>query len=233
MKKLACFLILAWASWAQAGPIDPATLQIGPGNTLDPVQLADNGVVNVLQNSGGAGTIGLNWFLILGIPNTTTTSADILKVNGTSVGPLLSDKAGQADATLSAGQEAYAQLGLSGPGVDASNNFVNWSGADLKDDGITATSFGLFIFDVPALLAAKQTDQELFGNLPVGTFVIAYGVGADGKVYVTPFTEAGLITPFSTPPTSTPAPASATLALLGASGLGLFLRQRRTRALVV
>ncbi len=191
---------------------DPSTLQIGPGTTLDPVQIGNSGEVTVTNTSSGAGNLDVPWLVILGIPNVTSTTATITSVNGSAN----SISNNGTTATMVAGQEAYSQLGLSG--TNNSNSFVNWSGADFTIDGITATSFGLFEFNIPVTLSAKGTDTFQFANLPVGTFVIAYGTTST-HIYDTPFTEAGLTTG-----TTSPVPEPSSFALLGSAlaGLGLF-----------
>src|SRR5207248_3711020 len=89
----------------------------------------------------------------------------------------------------------------SGKGVDASNSFTNWAAADLAKNGITATSFGIYVFAVTDNLGPQGLVNFTFasGALTKGDFVVAYG--NDGShVYVNPFTEAGLVTGGSTVP---------------------------------
>jgi hypothetical protein len=237
------FAILAFApGTASAQLIDPSTLQIGPGNTTDPVEIGNSGYVTVSQISSHAADLNTPWQLIIGIPNvTSSTSSPIITsysttaidANGNSVttdysGPL---KASTKTATMIndgtttggkiTGQEAYTRLGYSG--TDKSNNFVNWSGAET----MSVSSFQLYEYNIPVTLSAKGTDSFQFSNLPGGTFVIAYGLTGTqtkGMLYDTPFTHAGMITgPF----TATPEPSTLAIGALGALGfIGYGLRRR-------
>jgi hypothetical protein len=212
--------------------IDPSTLQIGPqlGSSLDPVQIGNTGQVTVSNVATGANDLNTPWLLILGIPNVTSTSAQITLVNGSST--TINPNTNPTTVTMISGQEAYTQLSL--VGANNSNSFTNWSAADLAVNAITATSFGLFEYNIPVTLTGGGTDTFQFANLPIGTFVIAYGLQGAAETnpnpYDTPFTEAGLETGQNR---VVPAPSS--VILLGVGGLGLvgfmaFPRRRRAKA---
>jgi hypothetical protein len=132
--------------------------------------------------------------------------------------------------TMVAGGEAYSTLkGLQGP-YDKSNSFTNWSAADSSINHITATSFGIYVFEIYATLGANGNVALQFapGELPLGTYAIAYGWtpangGKDTQIYDTPFTEAGLTT------LTAPEPSTFALAFTGAVGLGLVGLRRLRR----
>jgi hypothetical protein len=221
----AVLAILAFApGTASAQLIDPSTLQIGPqlGNTLDPVQIGNTGQVTVSNVSNGAAPLNVPWLVIVGIPNTTSTTAKITSVNGSPA-----SITGTLAGTMIAGQEAYSQVGLD-PGTNNSNSFTNWAGREQQINHITATSFGLFEFSIPVTLSGGGTDTFQFSGLPVGAYVIAYGTTST-HVYDTPFTEAGLETGQNFP---VPEPSTVALALTGAIGFGLagLRRLRRQKA---
>jgi hypothetical protein len=220
LLALAVFAFAPSAASAQF-LIDPSTLQIGPqiGTSLDPVQIGGTGQVTVTNVSNGAGDLNVPWLVILGIPNVTTTTAQITSGPGTGY-PV----SGTFVASMTSGQEAYSQLSLDA-GTNNSNSFTNWSGAELSILNITATSFGLFEFSIPATLSGGGTDTFQFSNLPVGTFVIAYGQTST-HIYDTPFTEAGLETGSNQ---QLPAPPSAVLLGLGGLGFIGFVARPRFR----
>ena len=228
---LLALAVLAFApASARAQLLDPSTLQIGSSTSggLDPVQLG-TGVttVTVTNVSNGAGDLNTPWYLILGLVNASSDSVKISAINGTPVTPY----GFSFSATMGAGQEAYSQLGLDA-GTNNSNSFVNWSGAELSIDGIPATSFGLFAYQINPTLSGGGTDSITFNSsLPVGTFVIAYGTTGipPSKAFDTPFTEAGLTTGQNHP---VPVPSSMVLALTGFASFGLVKLRYLRRKLV-
>lgn len=182
--------------------------------------------LGIEQNAGGANALGNPLLLILGVPNAgpLPTSgipgggggpffAPTITVtnggNGTLGGPGVYGGSwdpifgfgGSFDASASG--SVYDFLGLTGP-TNSSNSFTNWSGADSAVNGITARSFGIFVYQLTDTnintAGGKQLVNVSFGaGLPVGTFAVAYGQTAYGaspggpSIFDTPFTESGLV----------------------------------------
>jgi hypothetical protein len=161
-------------------------------------------------------------YLILGVPNSTSLTPDILSLStGTASAPSL-------DGTLTSGLEAYTVLGY-GDGTNNSNSFLNWRNADLAVNGINANYFSLFVYDLSNTNFAltKPLEVIFLSPLPTGTFAIAYGekykrTDKDGNIimesFSTPFTESGL---------TQKVPEPSALLLLGGGLLGLALYNRR------
>ena len=146
-------------------------------------------------------------------------------------------------ATLSTGQNAYQQIGLTDPGSgQASESYTNWAAAAAANGFTVPASYTLEVFAVPASITGHQGLSLSETGAAAGSFVILYscettvtppGAGCSGgDIGATPFTNAGLIQmtsgggPPPPPPPPPPVPEPSSLAILGAGLLGLFWRVR-------
>ncbi len=179
--------------------------------------------------------------LILGIPNTTAYSAPALAVStgtadlggpGSGTNKVFGGSFNGATglATTNGGVfnagEVYSFLGLGGG--NNSESFTNWAQADLAVNHLTATSFGIFVYELTStgMTGGRTITATFASSLPLGTFVVAYGTDSQGRVFDTPFTEAGLAN--GSPPPAVPEPASLVLLGSGIAVVGARLRRRKS-----
>jgi hypothetical protein len=94
----------------------------------------------------------------------------------------------------------YDFLGLRGG--DASNHFSQWRDFLFEQYGVSASSFGIYVFSIDATLAAKGLIEIVMasGNtVPLYSFIAGYAQSTIGngltKVYSSPFTRSAVQTP--------------------------------------
>lgn len=233
MKKLlvlfTCLALLLLGSVAYADRVggNPSNIHINDGTAF---LYAGGTEVHPIGNSLDISLAGYHHgvnithlYLVLGIPNSTSLTPDISSIDGA---PFASAAtlAGTLD-DLHPVPDVYGEV-LHLKGLNSSNNFTNWAGAELAVNGIAADYFGIMIYSLTGtvLNQGKPVNDILFASsLPAGTFAIAYGKGSDGKEYCTPFTQSGL----TNPPKKVPEPG--TLMLLGTGLVGIAFYGRRLK----
>jgi hypothetical protein len=157
-------------------------------------------------------------WLILGVPNKSGgefTAPSIALSQGTLVGVM-----SPLNNSLDPGEKLYQDM-FSVQG-DASQSFTNWSEWDLAVNGITATKFGIYVYQLTnENLKGKDTIDVTFNSpLDNGTFAVAMSWAEKKHKYATtPFTETGL--------THQKVPEPGTFMLFGAGLVGAWFARRR------
>jgi hypothetical protein len=188
---------------------DPATLHFGSGGGTPcatgcgghPNLLTSSTLIDIYQNSGGAGTLVQPILLILGIPNNSSNLFGANPINsvtsynpystafpgtpvaGTSsfaaggtyglISPVAGGYFGIFDSSFNG--DVYAFLQLQG-NVNSSNNFGNWAGAVNVANGFTPTEFGIYVFAINGILSAQGLiDIDFNSTMAPGSIVIGYG----------------------------------------------------------
>ena len=237
----------ASSAWAQGTTLTDPPIFVGSPSCAAPPGCPVfgnevNGVVGnifTLDLQGGGAPLGLGnpVFVIVGIPNDRSGQA-----NGGFVPGTLTPSAGTATGPnftlgsnfMTSGGDAYdflfgAGADPNGSGIN-SESFTNWTAADLAVLGISASDYGIYVYDLmnPGLTSKGSTvNVTIAGGVPLGSFVVAYGCdiavnpcnGFPGSTYATPFTQAGL---------EVPEPAALGLMGTGLTTLGLLWRRRRS-----
>ncbi len=144
-------------------------------------------------------------FVVLATPGDTNTSPATI-AGASPIG-------GTYEGDLTAGMDVYKDvLGLGAFHPDSSESFTNFT----KYFDQNATNFDIWLYDLQRSLQGNSSiSVDILSGPPMGTYAMAVGFGSDGMLYVTPFTQTGLV------------PEPGTLMLFGSGLLGLAFFGRR------
>lgn len=90
------------------------------------------------------------------------------------------------------GTDLYSSANLS-TNNNNSNNLTNFHLADFGTNGFTAAGvYGIYEVTITGANLYAKGSITITGEVPIGTFIDAYGVSQGATNYFTPFTESGL-----------------------------------------
>jgi len=238
----------AFLAWQSASAYAGSVMHINDGTAYlfsGEVHPISSPTISILENGNGQPALVNPLLLIVGVPNTTafaapglTLSAGTADLGGpgsgtnTAFGGSFNGATGLATnkGGLFNSGEVYSFLGLTAG--NNSNSFTNWAAADSAVNGLSVSGFGIFAYELSNTgIAGGQSVAATFkGSIPVGTFVVAYGLSGNGKIFDTPFTEAGVTTTSGGVTTDAATPEPASMILLGTGLAALYARRRRQQS---
>jgi len=175
------------------------------------VSISANGLQ--IQNNSGGKSLSAPLWLIIGVAND----------NGLGTAPKANGITAQGVGAFTSGFMYDQMFHITGGGN--SQNFGNWSSAELALTGITSTQFGIYLYDFSTVsLQDKDIFNVIFDSpLKNGTFAVAASIWSSSKkgstVYATtPFTQTGFYH-------QVPEPGMLTLFGSGLLGLAFFGRK--------
>jgi hypothetical protein len=233
---LGTFVLSSRPAGATVVPIDPLDPQIciqQSGTSCaggDPNLITNPGSFNIFVE--GNHNLQDPLLVIIGVYNGVGGTPSLSYPGGTA-GTATVGTYGLTSATgtfTSSDATAFDVLGLTAGG---SENFGNWSDADVAIGLAAPTSFSLYAFALsPSLLSGDFISVGV--NAAIGSFIIAYGCidgtgssegcATNGDIGQTVFTNTGLVDA-PTPPV--PEPATLTLIGVGLLGVSLMMRRRQ------
>jgi PEP-CTERM motif len=226
-------LFFAGAQKASATNLDPTNLQMNtPGGTgSDPIVIGPTSVLDIYDVGNNTITPD-TLLLLLAVP--TGESAP---------GAITSPTVTSSYSTTFISGDIYTAAGLTNGSVNNSPNFMNLQTAESTYNGLSVSSFDLYVEQLDTTLASKGTVTVNFASdLPLGTVAVAYGCyGGDTLGTGTDF-SGGCFDTTTNPPSAdspeatawtnadltTKVPEPATITLLGA-GLLAFIALAESR----